>query len=139
MYKKDYIWIILGGLVIAGDFCLWAWSLQLTSMAHSLLFLCTPPVLLVPISFIMKEKVNKFEIIGVAIGVVGLVLIVLDTDGSNSTWYGDLMAFGAAICITLYMLIGRVMIKGKQYPLFAYLFSINFTGAIFSYIFALLV
>jgi drug/metabolite transporter (DMT)-like permease len=70
---------------------------------------------------------------------IGLVLVVLDTDGGNATWYGDLLAFGAAITITFILLIGTSMLKDKEYPLFVWLFPVSLSGAIFSYIFALIV
>lgn len=72
--------MICSGFMLGIHFCTWIWSLDHTSLAHSLLFVSTHPIFLVLFHLIMRKPVSKFESIGVFFGFVGAVIILFDVD-----------------------------------------------------------
>ncbi|CAG9315775.1 unnamed protein product [Blepharisma stoltei] len=139
MWKANWRLIALSGLSLSLHFTLWCWSLELTSMAHSLLFVCTSPLIIVVVYLILCKPIHIKEIIGVIVGFVGLALTILETtQGGDATWYGDLIAIVSAMAVTLYFFIGKAMMK-QTISIWVYLTPVNFQAAIWSYALALLI
>ncbi|CAG9317508.1 unnamed protein product [Blepharisma stoltei] len=128
----------ISGICLAALFCLWCVSLNLTSVSHSLLFLSASPLVIVAIFFFKCEKISVFEILGVAVGFLGLSVCIFESKGSeSSSWYGDALAFGCAIALAIYILINKTVMTSEA-PLWTYLAIVNLQAAIISYICALI-
>jgi len=124
------LWIIVGsGLSLGLHMGAWVWSLDNTSLAHSLLFVTTHPLIIVLGLVLMRRYVHKFQIRGALIGFLGgcVALMGISTDG-DATLIGDLAAFVGAIAVVGYFIAGRNL---RQWmPLFVYIFPVTLIAAI---------
>ena len=133
---KKYLYIPLAaGFFLGMDFVLWTLSLTMTSIAHSMLFLCSEPVVLVVGSLALMKKVRRTDVIGVMLGMVGMVLVSLDYSNSNSDWKGDMIAFAGCLSTLFYILIGKKALSSYKFPLWSYLIIVN----TFAYLYSLVV
>lgn len=130
---REYLYLPLAaGFCLGLHFTLWTLSLNMTSMAHSLLFVCSGPVVLVLGTVAMMKKVRRSDAVGVTIGMGGMVLVSMDYAKSNSTWYGDLIALAACVCALVYLLIGKKALNTHKFPLWSYLIVVNAFASVFS-------
>ena len=135
-YKQSWWIIVVSSFFLGGHFSFWATSLDETSMAHSLAFVSSSPILIMTINSFTKSKPNVLQISGVLIGFGGLLVMVLTvSDDKDSTIYGNILAFLGAICLMIYFFCGKYV--RKQNIMWVYMFPINFFASIFSYIFAI--
>lgn len=70
-FFKDYKWTLFSGVTLAVHFGTWVWSLENTSLAHSLLLVSTTPIILVVFALIMRHAISAGEILGAVFAVVG--------------------------------------------------------------------
>ena len=81
-----------------------------TSLPHSLLFVSTPPVVIALLAFCQGKPLSRGELIGVALGLGGMVIIVggshLEND-NDVTLLGDLAAFAASVAFVVYISAGQ--------------------------------
>lgn len=139
MIRDFWSTLAISGLCLGLTFSLWCWSLELTSIAHSLLFSCSTPLVMVVSYYVLCKKVSLLEIIGVIIGFFGLTVVIFgSTQGHDSTWYGDLVAFMTAITLAIYILLGKKLMEHKV-PMWSYLTIVNAQAALWSLIFAVTV
>lgn len=127
--KKNWKTILIAGFSIGAHFSLWNVSMQFTSIAHSLVFLYSCPVLLVLYYMMRCQKLKVLQITGALIGFVGMfIMCFLSSSDEGTTWYGDLIALSGAVALAVNLIISEnLMLEG---PLF-YLFCIHITAAIF--------
>ena len=106
-------------MALAVHFGAWVWSLDLTSLTHSLLFVTAHPLVIVLGLMIFVRKPNKLESSGAIIGFIGACVTLLDvsSDGSVSI-LGDMLAFAGAIAVVGYIVVGRIL--RPWMPLFLY-------------------
>lgn len=86
------------------------WSLSHTSLAHSLLFVSTPPIVLAVMGWLQGQPLSRGELSGVAIGMGGAVVIAAGSRVENDnevTLVGDLSAVAAAVAFVVYISAGR--------------------------------
>jgi drug/metabolite transporter (DMT)-like permease len=85
-FFKDVGWSVFSGSCLALHFGAWVWSLQHTSLAHSVLLVCTAPVILVAAAVLMRQPISPGEIAAAVLAVAG---------------GGQLLAVAAAVvCLT---------------------------------------
>ena len=144
--------LLVTGLITAVHFASWIWSLQHTSLSHSLFFVCAHPLLIVFIMLAHGKSVTKWEWAGVALGVAGSALMLLDdivgsgadaaaedgaaAAGSSANNHaipvsvlGDLVAFCGAIAMVGYLYSGKHC--RAFLPLFQYAFPVTFSASLF--------
>ena len=131
LLAKNIYLPILAGLSYGISFIIWNISLNTTSIAHSLLFNLSQPVLLVVGYLVLLKKVSKTDIIGVFLGLVGMILISFDLSSSNSTWYGDIIALASCSGFLVYLLIGKRALGALKLPLWTYVIIVNATASLF--------
>jgi drug/metabolite transporter (DMT)-like permease len=127
--------VVTAGVSLGLHFALWVWSLALTSLAESLLFVTISPLLIVGGSLLLCKKVGRWELSGTLIGFAGCGLVAFgsgSTEGSSAA--GDLVASLGAVMVCGYLLIGKVMREERGVALFYYLCPINFLAAVTAYI-----
>ena len=131
-WNRTVAWIILGsGVCLWIHFGSWVWSLDHTSLTHSLLFVTAHPLIIVTAMICIRIKPHRWETWGAIIGVMGAILAVQDAGSGPVTLIGDAAAFLGAIAIVGYFAAGRVLRGERQMPLFLYAFPVTFIAAIF--------
>ena len=118
---KDELTLAFGGIC---GCTLYFWA-ENTALAHSFasnvsLIVCSNPLLIMIFAGLLyqNERLNKRQVFGSLITLVGMVLVVLNGKFIlNLSPFGDLLAFCAAIVWALYSLALR-RIKGKYTVLF---------------------
>ena len=100
------------GLCLAAHFSLWITSLSYTSIAASTALVTTNPVWVALLSrFWFGEKLSKLSVTGIAIGLVGMIVIALGSaapaNGDSNPLLGDFFALPGSWAVSLYLLLGR--------------------------------
>jgi drug/metabolite transporter (DMT)-like permease len=130
-WNWNIFWIILGsGICLWIHFGSWVWSLDHTSLAHSLLFVTAHPLIIVSGMALMRMKPHRWETWGAIIGVFGALIAVQDAGSGSVTIIGDIAAFIGAIAIVGYLAAGRHLRGGRQMPLFLYAFPVTAIAAV---------
>ena len=123
---KDSLLIMASSGFLAIHFGSWVWSLDNTSLVHSLLFVNTHPLIVVALMPMMGEAVRRGHLEGVIIGFAGAVVALMDLgDGGEVTLMGDFAAFIGAVTIVGYILVGRELRSNREMPIFVYAFPVT--------------
>ncbi|KAL3678977.1 hypothetical protein R1sor_021933 [Riccia sorocarpa] len=123
--------MLLSSISLAFHFGLWIWSLQNTSLPHSLLLVSMPPVIVAALHYLQGDPLSRGEINGVALGVGGAVLMAAGSKVEKDvevTLLGDLAAFVAAVAFVAYISVGKYL-RGWM-PLYVYAFPVTAGAAI---------
>ena len=142
----DLKYALLAGLILAVHFASWITSLELTSVASSVVLVTTTPLwvsLMAPI--FLGEKTPKIAFLGMGIALLGGVVIagtdlcVWDSgrlqcqlglqSSAAETLLGDFLALIGAIAGACYLMIGRHL--RKKISLTPYVFLVYSAAAIF--------
>ena len=128
--EKRTLLIISGsGLALAAHFGAWVSSLDHTSLAHSLLFVTSHPIIIVIGTAILVRRPHRLETTGALIGLLGAGITLLDAgnDGEVTLW-GDMLAFAGAITVVGYIVAGRIL--REWMPVFVYAVPVTLIGGI---------
>ena len=104
-------WPRLGfsGVCLGAHFGAWVAGLQTTTLARSLLLVCTTPLFLAFGALALCLPTSAGELAGAALGFCGVAMVASDRhDGERetATWQGDVLSLGAAFYIVGYMIVG---------------------------------
>jgi drug/metabolite transporter (DMT)-like permease len=107
--RSDLRYALLGGICLALHFIFWISSLEFTSVASSVVLVTTNPIFVALGSyFLLKEPVTMGLIVGIAISLVGGVLIGYgDFLAGPNVLLGDGLALLGAVMASAYLLVGR--------------------------------
>jgi len=101
----------ISGLFLALHFAAWIYSLELTTVAISVVFVSTTPLWVGLFSpLIVSERLSSATLLGIAVSVVGAVVIGggMQADGGASNHFlGWLLATLGAVGLAVYLLIGQ--------------------------------
>ena len=110
-------------------FASWVWSLDHTSLTHSLLFVTAHPLVIVSGLYLMGRSINRKQATGAIVGFLGAAITLLGvTTEGDVTLIGDAAAFIGAIAIVGYLVAGRYL-RGWM-PLFIYAFPVTLIAAV---------
>jgi len=128
--EKKTVLIILGsGLALAAHFGTWVSSLDHTSLAHSLLFVTSHPIIIVAGTALLVRRPHRLETIGALVGLFGACITLLDaSNGGEVTLWGDMLAFAGAITVVGYIVAGRIL--REWMPVFVYAVPVTLIGGI---------
>jgi drug/metabolite transporter (DMT)-like permease len=104
---------LAAGVFLALHFWSWIASLNLTTVAASVVLVNTQPVIVALLSAaLLDEAPARRQWIGIAVAVAGAVIVAapdlsLSAGSSRRALLGDLLAFLGAIAAALYFLVGR--------------------------------
>lgn len=128
--EKRTILIILGsGIALAAHFGTWVTSLDHTSLAHSLLFVTSHPIIIVAGTALLVRRPHKLETTGAILGLIGAGITLLDaTDSGEVTLFGDFLAFLGAVTVVGYIVAGRIL--REWMPVFVYAVPVTLLGGI---------
>ncbi len=129
--RNDARLVLASSLFLAAHFGSWVWSLDNTSLVHSLLFVNTHPLVVVAIMPFLGEAVRRGHIAGVVLGFGGASLSLIDLgDGGQVSLVGDLAAFAGAVTVVGYILVGRYLRSERGMPIFIYAFPVTMAAGI---------
>lgn len=128
--RKKILLMIFIGIILAIHFSLWITSLKLTSVASSVILVASHPIIVGPIShYFLKEKLSKFNILGIILGFIGVILLVYGNYGLTSisidSMEGNILALLGGIAAGFYILGGRKIRKTTS--------LINYTFIVYSF------
>ena len=130
MTEKRTILILVGsGIALAAHFGTWVTSLDHTSLAHSLLFVTSHPIIIVIGTALFVRRPHKLETSGALVGLLGAGITLLDAkDSGDVTLWGDFLAFAGAITVVGYIVAGRIL--REWMPVFVYAVPVTLLGGI---------
>lgn len=107
--RHDFLLSLLSGLFLALHFLFWISSLKYTSVASSVVLVSTNPIFVgLGTRFILRERLGRLLIWGIAASVVGGLLIGYnDLQFGREEFLGDLLALAGALWASAYFLVGR--------------------------------
>ena len=127
--KKTVLILAGSGIALAAHFGTWVTSLDHTSLAHSLLFVTSHPIIIVIGTAIFVRKPHSLETAGALVGLVGAGITLLDAkDSGDVTLWGDFLAFTGAITVVGYIVAGRIL--REWMPVFVYAVPVTLLGGI---------
>ncbi len=139
--RRDLLLMAGIGAILATHFSLWIASLKVQgeSVAASVVLVTSHPLLVGLLShFVLKERLNKWMALGIALGFTGVVVIALANYGPGGSLLGaNLLAFLGGVMAGFYFLAGRRL--RQRIPLLDYAFVVyaSATGVLFVYALAL--
>lgn len=155
-FFRSFTRLIIAGVALAIHFCAWSLSLNMTSLSHSLLFVCTTPILLVgfqTMTFICLSKFSDrfkspptlLEVLGSLVG-FGAACILANEAAANSTvdpnslqheptLLGDLVATLGAAAMGVYLLTGASL--RSWMPVWLYVFPVTIIAGLLAALFSI--
>ena len=131
--RSDWPRFALFGLVAALHFFFYAYSLEFTTIAHSLAIMYTAPIWVALLSrLVLGEPLSMRKWLGIVVAVLGVAFLagfepiqaLIQRSGSATYNFtrrmliGDLLALGSAITFAVYSIGGRS--QRERYPLLVY-------------------
>ena len=110
--RKDLLLCVASGLLLGAHFWTWIASLEHTSVASSTALVTTNPIWVALLSaWLLREKPGRIQIAGIALTIVGTLLIFLADSTHNglttAPLLGNTLALLGALAASGYFLIGR--------------------------------
>ncbi len=128
---RDWQVILASSTFLAIHFGAWVWSLDHTSLVHSLLFVSIHPLVLVLLMPVIGTAVRRGHVTGVLVGITGALMSLGDVEaGGEVTVLGDAAAFLGAVTVVGYLLAGRHLRSVRQMPIFVYAFPVTLAAGI---------
>ncbi len=139
--RRDLLAMVGIGAILATHFTLWIGSLKLegvrVSVASSVILVTSHPLLVGVLShYVLRERLNAWMAVGIALGFSGIVVIAIaDSSAKSANLIGDLLAFAGGVAAGLYLLAGRRF--RQRIPLIAYAFVVYLSATGVLFLFAL--
>lgn len=139
-FRTRRTWVLLtaSGVALAAHFGAWVASLDQTTLTHSLLFVTAHPLVIVIGMALLASSVGavrsprRNEALGALICFIGAAITLLDTGtqqgDQTATVVGDALAFGGAVFVVGYIVVGRIL--RTWLPIFLYAFPVTLIAAI---------
>jgi drug/metabolite transporter (DMT)-like permease len=131
--RSTYLIMIGIGCILAAHFAFWITSLELTSVASSVILVTAHPVLVGPIShFFFKERLSVVNTVGIMMSVFGVIVLVMGNEQLGAltldSLEGNILAIFGGIAAGLYILGGRR--TRKTVSIGSYALVVYSTGAL---------
>lgn len=126
--RRQIVFLGASSLCLALHFGTWIASLSYTSVASSVVLVTSSPIIVAFVShFLIKERVSRSVVEGIALAVVGSVVLGWgDLRSSSQEALGDVLAFSGAVFAAGYLLFGR-QVRGSI-PVVPYI-AVVYSGA----------
>jgi len=134
---KSWLLVILSGFALSVHFASWFASLELTSVAASVVLVDSSPLIVLFLSyFFLKETISQSQIWGILLALIGALIIGWgDFQGDNIA--GDLLALLGAFTVAIYFILGRHL--RQRLNIYSYVIPVYGSCAFFLLIGALVV
>ncbi|MBR79844.1 MAG: hypothetical protein CMA88_03555 [Euryarchaeota archaeon] len=138
--RNDCLIALASSAFLAMHFGSWVWSLDNTSLVHSLLFVNTHPLVVVALMPAMGKLVSRTHIFGVVIGFTGAAIALLEVGGGGeASLAGDAAAFLGAVTVVGYLLAGRHLRSERGMPIFIYAFPVTLGAGVWLTVYSVMV
>ena len=139
-FRTRRTWVLLtaSGVALAAHFGAWVASLDQTTLTHSLLFVTAHPLVIVIGMALLASSVRavrsprRNEVFGAVICFAGAGITLLDAGSQQGdqtvTVLGDALAFGGAVFVVGYIVVGRIL--RTWLPIFLYAFPVTLIAAL---------
>ena len=129
--KRDAVLVFGSSLCLALHFAAWIWSLDNTSLVHSLLFVTSHPLVVVLFMPLIGSRVGRGHVVGSLVGVLGAAFALGEIGGEGDvTAVGDLAAFLGAVFVVGYMFAGSHLRSVRQMPTFVYALPVTLLACV---------
>lgn len=135
-------WGLIGtaGVLLGVHFVAWIESLYYTTVASASVLVTTSPIFIAILGYLfLRERLSRIGILSIAISVPGAALIGLGDASAGEVapqpMLGNALALGAAVIVSGYLLIGRVVRQQRSW--LAYVFPLYTVVAVTVWIMAL--
>lgn len=122
--RRDRWLILVGGVILGLHFISWIESLYYTSVASASVLVTTSPIFIAVLEyFFLDRTVGGWTLSAIVLAVGGSVLIGWGDYGAGLTPHallGNAIALGAAVLVSLYLIIGRVVRKKVGWLAYVY-------------------
>ncbi|MDP9067073.1 MAG: DMT family transporter [Actinomycetota bacterium] len=109
MQRSGWVLPSVAGVFLALHFATWITSLELTSVANSVLLVTTAPIFVaIAARYVLKERMKAIVWIGIALAFAGAAAIAGGAEGGEASLRGDLLALIGAVAVAGYALAGQV-------------------------------
>jgi drug/metabolite transporter (DMT)-like permease len=99
---------VASGVALGTHFGFWISSLDYTSVAASVVLVCTQPVFVAILAYLVfGERTSSLSFFGILVALAGTAVIASDGSVGSATFYGNTLAVIGAITVAVYVLIGR--------------------------------
>tara|TARA_Y100000766_G_scaffold26348_1_gene18183 strand:- start:2381 stop:3313 length:933 start_codon:yes stop_codon:yes gene_type:complete len=139
LMSQETRYILFGsGISLGLHMGAWVWSLDNTSLTHSLLFVTIHPLIIVFGALLLRKYVPRQQVFGASIGFLGGGIALLGISAETDvTLLGDIAAIIGAVAVVGYLVAGR---KLRQWmPLFVYTVPVTGIAAILLGIMSLMI
>lgn len=124
---REWALVLASGVLLGAHFMGWIVSVQLTSVASASVLVTMSPIFIAVLGAVfLKERPSRRVATAIGVAVVGAVLIA-QSEGTGGSYpnpaLGNALALGAALLISVYLLIGRAV--RQRTSLWAYFFPLN--------------
>jgi len=122
--RREFIFMIGIGMILALHFATWITSLEETSVASSVVLVTSHPLLVAIVShYVFQEKLKTIGYIGIIIAFTGIIVLSIGDFGlGGSNFRGDILALIGSIAAGTYILGGRKV--RKSISLMPYVFIV---------------
>lgn len=135
--------LLVSGTALAVHFASWSISIELTSLSHSLLFVCTTPIMVVLYNTLVCREPTWVEYFGTAISFAAAVVLANDAATSNKTivagdhenspsLFGDMIAALGAAAMGAYLIYGSSL--RSWMPVWLYVFPVTLTSSLWCFL-----
>ena len=109
MNRRDLLALLGVGVALAVHFASWITSLSFTSVTSSVIFVHVDPIFVALVShFILGERVEPRQIVGIAVAFLGVSVIAYGDLGlGKESLIGDTLSLLGAVALGIYILAGR--------------------------------
>lgn len=121
---------LLPGIVLGLHFVSWIIGARMTQTANASLIVNMTPIVMPFLLYIMiRERINRGELAGTVLAMVGILLIgAADFHIFRSSLWGDAICFGSMILFAWYLAMGR---QNRHFPtVWLYIVPLYFFGAL---------
>ena len=130
--RRDLGLVAAAGALLGLHFMAWIVSVQLTSIASAAVLVTMSPVFIAVLgAWVLKERPSRRAAAAIGVAVVGAALIGLGERGDGvypNPALGNALALGAAVLISVYLLIGRSV--RQRVGFVAYFWTLNVAAAV---------
>jgi drug/metabolite transporter (DMT)-like permease len=107
--RGQVLWAgVASGVALGAHFGFWISSLDYTSVAASVVLVCTQPVFVAILAYLVfGERTSPMTCFGILVALAGTAVIASDGSIGSATFFGNTLAVIGAITVAVYVLIGR--------------------------------
>ena len=122
--RKERLLILASGIILGLHFIAWIESLYYTSVASASVLVTTSPIFIAVLEyFFLDESVGSWTIGAIALSIGGSALIGWGDYGAGTMpqpLLGNGIALGAAVLVSIYLIIGRVVRRKVDWLAYVY-------------------